>query len=302
MLCKGVVGQDLARQFFARAIEGGRLSHAYLFAGLEGVGKELFAQELAAALLCRNGPHSACGECVSCRMLVSGNHPAFTKLAPEAGKTLEIDTIRATIESLSLRGADRRVFILDQVDRLTIPAANAFLKTLEEPPSGIIFILITSRPAQLLDTIHSRCHRVPFQPLQREEFDQVVAGLDLPTQYERLYEASGGSPGIAVRLVEGIEQCGGPDRFEELIAGVGCDGLDAFGAYLPAGAKETKRDHARRVLRLVVDGVWGSRADEPDGRQDSAQRALELLEFLREIDGSLNPDLVLEDAARVLRG
>ncbi|MGE3166523.1 MAG: ATP-binding protein [Planctomycetota bacterium] len=301
MLCEGVVGQELARRYFTNAIAGGRVSHAYLLAGPAGVGKRRFADELAAALLCRAGPLRACGSCVSCRTLVSGNHPAYSVVAPEPGKRLEIDSVRAAIESLSLRGEPRRIMVLDEADRMNDPAANAFLKTLEEPPPGIIFLLVTARPAHLLPTIISRSHRVPFVPLSNVEFDTVLTRLEIdPHALPGLHRGSSGSPGRALQILAGIEACGGNERFQSLLDGLGSDRPEALFDYLPAASNETKRDHARRVLQLVLEGLWWRRTDDPDALERLAARVVRLDEFLRDVDGNLNPDLIIEETAQLL--
>lgn len=302
MLCDTVVGHDLARGFFEQAIQAGRMSHAYLLVGPAGVGKRRFADGVTAALLCREGPLRACGECVSCRMLVSGNHPAASVIEPEPGKRVEIDRVRETIEALSIRGEPRRVVILDAADRMAAPAANAFLKTLEEPPPGLLFLLITSRSAHLLDTIISRCHRVPFEPLRVDQFEQVLAQLGIDTAaHPDLHSACGGAPGAALQLVEGIEACGGEERFQELLSGVGCERPETLIDYLPARSKENKRDHTRRLLLLILDGLWRKRPEDPEARRGIAEKAHLFDKLLRDLDGNQNAELVLEEAAGILR-
>lgn len=301
MLCENVVGQDLARRYFTKAIESGRISHAYVFAGPAGIGKRRFADGLAAALLCREGPLTACGHCISCRTLVSGNHPAFSVLTPEPGKRIEIDQIRATIESLTLRGEARRVLILDDADRMNDPAANALLKTLEEPPPGILFLLLTARSAHLLPTIHSRCHRVPFVPLASEPFAVVMnqLGVDLEA-HPNLHRGSSGSPGRALQILAGIEACGGEERFAELLDGVGSQRPEGLLDYLPAVSNETKRDHTRRFLQLLLEGLWWRRSEDPDELERLAARVVRVDEFIRDVDGNLSPDLVVEETAKLL--
>ncbi len=302
MLCEGVAGQELARGYFARALSSGRLSHAYLLVGPEGVGKRRFADELAAALLCQGGrAEGACGRCDGCRQLASGNHLAFLAITPPAGKLIEIGVIRGAIEELSLRAGERRVVVIDGADRFSEEAANALLKTLEEPPPAIIFLLVTSYPARLLATIHSRCQRVPFTPLTAGDLEEALRRLgEDPEAYGGLHQASGGSPGRAIRLLRGIEECQGRDRLEELLQGRGTERPEALIDLLLPRPKESKRERVHRLLELLLDFTWGERGRRPSGREEAARRALRLAELIRDVDGYQSPELILEEVAMLL--
>lgn len=301
-LCHEVEGQAIARGFFTQALHSGRVAHAYLLVGPEGVGKRRFAKALAAALLClrREQAGDACGECVSCRTLRSGNHPGFSAIEPEAGKAIEIDRIRGVTEALSIRGEDRRIVLIDAVDQLQIAAANAVLKTLEEPPPGVVFLLLTARPSRILPTIHSRCHRVPFSPLTGDEFQRVLAeaGLD-PSEWPQLYEATSGSPGRAQRFLAGVLACGGAERMRELLGGVGAERPERLVDYLPAEGQETKRARVRRLIELVSDGLWGQR--NTGDRERSLSRVDAVAELLTRLDGNHNTELLVEQLGRILQ-
>ncbi len=310
MLCSGVEGQELARTYFRHAIAGGRLSHAYLLVGPRGVGKSRFALELAGTLLChRRRAHEteACGECKSCRTIAGGNHPRFTSIDPPPGKRLEIDGIRGCIDEVALRGGDRHVVRIGNAERMSTAAANALLKTLEEPPPEVIFLLVTAQPAQLPETIHSRCQRVPFSALAEDAFQRVLAREGRNAEeIPRLHAATGGSPGAALSLLDGIAACGGAERFRDLIDGVGADRPEALGDYLPA-RQEAKRDRVRRLLELLRDGLWARRAPLEEEERHAADvaalapRVLRLDELLQDLDGNVNPELVLERTAAILR-
>ncbi len=299
-LCPGVRGQDRARGYFRQALKSGRLSHAYLLAGPRGVGKRRFAGELAAALLCREQGGGACGECVSCRTLASGNHMGFFVLEVGERTSIEIDAVRELGEALSLRATGRRVVVIDDADRLTVPASNAVLKTLEEPPPGIVFLLVTSRPAHLLETIHSRCHRVPFTSLGVEDFAAVVAAGGVDTDgldVDRIHAAAGGSPGRALALLSGIEECGGPERFAELLEGRGRERPETLVDFVPPRGKEPQRTRVERLLDLVLQGHWADRGADPDDREARARRAVAIAELQFDLRGNLNPELILESLA-----
>jgi len=207
-----VIGQERAVALLRRYIGAGAVPQGLLFSGEEGVGKEKAARAFAAALLCRApGEERACGTCADCRRLASGAHPNFQFIAPET-RFLRIDEIRALQEELALKAfSDRpRVAILCPADRMTPQAANALLKTLEEPPPGAHLILIAHRVAGMMPTIVSRCQRVPFFPLSPEATAEILsrhpdAGPGYPAAVLRLAAAvSGGSPGRALSLLPGL--------------------------------------------------------------------------------------------------
>lgn len=158
-----------------------RMPHAMLFCGTEGVGKSLAAEALAAALLCEAPiDGEACGHCRSCQALQADAHPDFFRIKPEsetkAAPSIRIEAVRRLQEDLAKIPllSQRRVVIMQEADKMNEAAANCLLKTIEEPSGQIVFILITSRPSALLDTIISRCMRVEFGILQTEELERIL--------------------------------------------------------------------------------------------------------------------------------
>ncbi|MGD0263663.1 MAG: DNA polymerase III subunit delta' [Candidatus Methylomirabilota bacterium] len=170
-----ILGQDRAVSQLRLAWRDGRLSQAYCFFGPPGVGKRATALALAQAVNCLAGsaPASgsvaadACGTCAACRKIAGGLHPDVTEVGP-AGKTvITIDQVREVAARAALRAYEGRtkVCILDPAELMQEPAANAILKTLEEPAGASLFILVTAAPSALLPTILSRCQGVRFDPL-----------------------------------------------------------------------------------------------------------------------------------------
>src|SRR5262249_29498504 len=154
---------DALVEGFRRAVARGRLAHAYLFTGPVGVGKRLFAVELAKALLCDNtteGGLQACDRCPSCVQVEAGTRPEFfSAVRPPEALEFPIDLMRELCQSFALKSARGRgkVILLDNADDLNEEAANCFLKTLEEPPPRSVLTLIGSTPDRQLQTIVSRC-------------------------------------------------------------------------------------------------------------------------------------------------
>jgi DNA polymerase-3 subunit delta' len=204
-----IQGHDVHVRAFTHAVERGRLAHAYLFTGSPGVGKRLFARELARALLCENapGPLRACETCTSCTLFAAGNHPDFFAVGrPEESNELPIDLMRELCRGFSLKPARGRgkVAVLDDADDLNEEAANCFLKTLEEPPPRSVFILIGSSSERQLPTIVSRCQVVRFAPLPEALVADILKqqGVANPHLLSRLVRLARGSPGQAMALAE----------------------------------------------------------------------------------------------------
>ncbi len=200
-----LIGQDKAKTVLERIFGSGRMAHAYLFRGPDGVGKKRAAFLTAARLNCRRPVGSgACGTCPSCRKWQSGNHPDIVVVSPENG-TIKIDRIRELCRSLSYPPyeSEMRVVIIEDVHTMTQAAANSLLKTLEEPPEKNLLILTAELSRELLPTILSRCQVVSFYGLPVQRCAQVIEQNlpDIDADEARLLaDLAGGSPGTALIL------------------------------------------------------------------------------------------------------
>jgi len=205
-----LLGQDEAIAAFRAARASGRLHHALLLAGPEGVGKRLFAEHAAAALLAGTDWETPADH-PAARLLAAGSHPDHRLLAPPAAGrgaatgAIAIDQVRALrafLHGTPALGAARTV-VIDPVDALNPHAANALLKELEEPRAGTTFLLVAHAPGRLLPTLRSRCRLLPFRRLGAADMRRVLARL-LPdlgeAEAELLVRLSDGSPGVALSL------------------------------------------------------------------------------------------------------
>src|SRR3989338_3059078 len=168
-----IVGQSHIPRVLRNAITAGRIAHAYLFTGVRGVGKTTAARILAKALNCEKGPTAdPCGECTNCTEIVAGN--SIDVYEVDGASNRGIDEVRQIIENVRYQPAKSRfkIYIIDEVHQVTRDAFNALLKTLEEPPPFVKFILATTEPHRLPETILSRCQRFDFRRISVREISQ----------------------------------------------------------------------------------------------------------------------------------
>jgi DNA polymerase-3 subunit delta' len=196
-----VVGHQRPLQILRRAIEAGRVHHAYLFTGMEGIGKRVVALNMAKALNCPHQAGEACDRCSVCQRMDKGIHPDLILINP-TGETIKIGQVRELQRSIAFKPFEARwrVIIMDGAERMTREAANALLKTLEEPPPWTAIILVATAVEGLPITVLSRCQRIRFNPLSQEEVKRVLADLLPAEQISILAPLASGSPGRAVRM------------------------------------------------------------------------------------------------------
>jgi DNA polymerase-3 subunit delta' len=198
-----IYGHDKPIAILKRAMAGNRVAHAYLFYGMGGVGKKTVATVFARALNChRTDP--PCDVCVSCLKAEHNNHPNIIRITAE-GQFIKIDAVKEIRARMAFRPeGGKRVFIFQDADRMNAAAANALLKTLEEPSADNVLILTTARPHALPITILSRCQALRFSPLRRAQVAQFLRekkGVSA-SEAEAIAAASLGSVGGALEMIK----------------------------------------------------------------------------------------------------
>lgn len=169
-----IIGHKKQREILQWALEKGRLHHAYLFVGPEGVGKRTVALSLAKGIHCLERAHDFCNRCANCVRIQSGNHPDVRILEPATGKKeITIQQVRELERELSFRtfSGRKKIAIVDPASLMNLFAQNALLKTLEEPPGDSLLVLISTNTGGLLPTLLSRCLRLSFAPLPLKEVE-----------------------------------------------------------------------------------------------------------------------------------
>jgi DNA polymerase-3 subunit gamma/tau len=257
-----VVGQRHVTQTLENAIKSNRVAHAYIFAGVRGVGKTTTARILAKAMNCVKGPTATpCNECDSCREITTGS--SLDVLEIDAASNRGIDQIRELREMVRYAALGRyKIVILDEAHQLTDEASNALLKTLEEPPEKVIFILATTQPEDLADTIKSRAQLFQFRALTFQEISDAIERI---AKAENL-KIDSGAVAVIARAAEGslrdslslLEQalayCGDhitDAQVRELLGVVAEDILDQ----LIAAIHEQSAERALALVhRLIAEG------------------------------------------------
>ncbi len=300
------IGHQQSITFLQSAVTHERLAHAYLFHGEDAIGKRLTAIRLAQALNCDQPPEAdgldSCGVCRSCQQIEARTHPDFFVIEPDpeqATQQIKIEQIREIEHQIMYRPliGERKICLINDADHMTIGAANALLKTLEEPPAHSLFLLISSRPAALPATIRSRCQALRFTTPART---QVEAALILkreipPADARFLAIVSEGRLGEAL-TADVLDTLA---RQQELVDLVRPHSLQSVGSILSSAEAIAKGDRAQDMLAwlarwirdLILIQVGGDRdqllyLDDLTTLETYAQQANtdSLLDLLREIE------------------
>ncbi len=203
-----IVGQSRLKAHFINAMEQDKVSHAYILQGEKGSGKKLLSFSYAKALLCELGTGSACNTCKSCLQMNHGNHPDYTMVSHEKPNVISVEDIRSQVNhSVSIKpySSKRKIYVIEDAHKMNVQAQNALLKTLEEPPSYVSIILLTSNIEALLQTIRSRCIELNVRALPDEDIIKYLMHHKMIPDYQAKICASfaRGNLGKAIELATG---------------------------------------------------------------------------------------------------
>lgn len=181
---KDIIGQEQMKEHLKSAISSGKVSHAYIINGEKSSGKEFIAKVFAMALQCETDGVEPCQECHSCKQALSGNHPDIIYVTHEKPNTISVDDIRRQINNdvgIKPYSSLRKIYIVNEAEKMTVQAQNALLKTLEEPPEYAVILLLTSNVDSLLSTILSRCVVLNMKPVPDEQVKQfLMREMEIP--------------------------------------------------------------------------------------------------------------------------
>lgn len=213
---KDIIGNTKAKDYLIKSIEKNDILHSYLFLGTEGIGKFLIAKEFAKKMLCLNLNATHC-ECKSCKCCESENHPDLVVINEE-NESIKIEQIRKITGKVIEKPiiSSRKVYIINNSEKMTSEAQNCLLKTLEEPPEFIVVILISSNENMILNTIKSRCMSIKFKNISDKELrDYAIENIGYTDLTDNLLKSFNGSIGKAIELKENKEKY---LKIEELIS------------------------------------------------------------------------------------
>src|SRR6266568_1761251 len=262
-----VIGQDHVVRTLKNALEQKRIAHGYIFSGHRGIGKTTIARILAMALNCQSSDRPVaepCGVCDSCREIRDGSVGAMDVIEIDAATNRGIEEVRGLIATATAEPArDRyRIFILDEAHQITDAAFNALLKTLEEPPSHIVFMMATTQPEDIPQTIRSRCQHFSFHAVR---FDEIVNQLTAVAEQEKikadrdaialLAEAGDGSMRDALSIMDQAIACCGDTLTREVVQQlVGAVPGDVLERVMNAVHENSSQEVLRLVDKLVTEG------------------------------------------------
>lgn len=199
-----IVGNEEIKKLLIETVNLGSISHSYMFIGTDGIGKKMIAKEFAKMILCKSSQSDKpCEICKSCIEFYNENNPDFIEIKPD-GNSIKIDQIREIQNKIIEKPiiSDKKVYIIDDSDKMTKEAQNCLLKTLEEPPEFIVIILITSNENLMLNTIKSRCTKINFNKLSDNDIINVLKTFDINDVNKNVLNASEGSIGKALQFEE----------------------------------------------------------------------------------------------------
>lgn len=202
-----IIGNNDKKEMLINAVKNNNILHSYLFLGTEGIGKKLFAKKFAKMILCTNKDKTKCNnECEVCIKFENNNNPDFKYIEPD-GNNIKIDQIRNMNSKIMEKPiiSEKKVYIINDCEKMTKEAQNSLLKTLEEPPEYAVIILICSKESELLNTIKSRCTKILFNDLTKDEIIKYLKANKYENIDEKLLELSQGSIKKAIQVISNKE-------------------------------------------------------------------------------------------------
>ena len=257
MSFENIIGNEKNKEFLNKIIDSNSTVHSYMFEGIEGIGKSIFAKEFAKMLLCIGNDKKNCARCKSCLEFVNSNNPDYVQIDSD-GKIIKIEQIRQMQEKILEKPivSSKKVYVINDADLMTKEAQNCLLKTLEEPPEFVIIILVLANESKILNTVKSRCMRIFFSKLKDEELKKYAYREYNEAEIkEGMIKNASGSISKFIKIKENFDEY---ENLEELVKKLKTDNIldiinNCFKTFNYLDIK-SKKD----ILRILIEDMQGS--------------------------------------------
>ena len=252
-----ILGQEKIKSHFRQAIKAGTTSHAYIIEGEKSSGKMMLAKAFAQSLLCENFDEEPCGICPACLKTISENHPDIIYVNHEKPNLISVDEIRQQVDNdilIKPYEAQYKVYIIDESDKMNDQAQNAILKTIEEPPSYGVILLLTDNANKLLPTIRSRCIKLSMVPVNQQELKTYLMEKYDLVDYQALSYASysQGVVGSAVNMINASDENALRESIARMLGRLGSSDGTEHNANLKL--LEDEKDYLPEIFNLMT--IW----------------------------------------------
>lgn len=287
MEAENIIGNKEVREYLKQMVKQDNILHSYMFVGTEGIGKFKIAQKFAKGILCTDNKDENC-ECKSCICFKNGNHTDFKVIdVPDKEKTISIDQIREFNEDISEKPilSERKVYIINNAEKMTVPAQNCLLKTLEEPPSYAVIILVVNDENNIIPTIQSRCMKIKFKNIPDDELLKYAKDvLGYSEVSDNLLKSFDGSILKAIKLKDDAEKFA---ELEKIVDGIEkMDMIDFYKSTKCVYDKENVVDYLNYMIVCLYS------------KKDKNERNLDLIKYVNEAIEKLryntNMDMTLD--------
>ena len=285
MELSALAGNSRLKELLSQREEGRGLSHAYIIAGPLGSGRHTLARLLCAGMMCQAKSGRPCGRCTPCKKVFSAIHPDVTVVSgPAAGKPITVDQVRDVRKDAHIRPneGERKIYILEQADRMLAPAQNAMLKLLEEGPAYSVFLLLADNAGGLLETVRSRCEELTLAPVSPADCEGYLSARFPDKTGEEVRAAAYNCQGILGRAVDELEGKNADSGLSEQVKTLadaleGTDEAALFRATM--GLEKAAREDLSPILDALEGELVGRMARKTDRRR--LMRGVELVGQLR---------------------
>ena len=294
MIFEKLIGNDKIKEELADTIKSNNVSHSYLFAGPDGIGKKLFAKEFAKACLCLS-EEKPCSKCSSCVKFDGENNPDYKEIGPD-GNSIKIAQIRELQERIYEKPIDssKKVIVIDDSDKMTEEAQNGLLKTLEEPPEYAIIILIATNENKLLNTVKSRCLKISFSAIADSEVKKYILQNNIiESPSENILKVCGGSLGKVKHVAENLEIYNQiEDVTNKLIAGNIKNMVDMFNKFQ---VLYDNKDNVLELLDYMIVIIYSFIVQ----KQNFSQKWLNIVQIIEKskikLNSNTNTDMCIDE-------